>query len=236
MSSTLLSSHISLKVVVLGDEKVGKTVLCEQLSDSLNPFTDFGKPTIGIDYLFRFAYTKSVSYKMMMWDASGNVKFGSIIPPYLRDANICFLVYDTGKRASFESIEETWYPFLSDSVDKRKMEQMYVVMIGVNKGPTYRGRDYGDMVKKEEAEEMARRLNVDLFVEIATADKDQVEQFLSHLITLFPEERRTDVLGRCTGRGSEPLSKQRKETRRKKWVRLMKRIFQKILCCHKDNN
>jgi GTPase SAR1 family protein len=84
---SLLSSHISLKVVVVGDEQVGKTVLCQQLSDSFNPLTDC-KPTIGIDYLFRFAYTKSVSYKMMMWDASGNVKFRSIIPPYLRNARI----------------------------------------------------------------------------------------------------------------------------------------------------
>jgi hypothetical protein len=87
-------------------------------------------------------------------------------------------------------------------------------MIGVNKGPCYRGRDSGDMVKKEEAEELARRLNVDLFVEIATADKDQVEQFLSHLICFQKREEqmywsvaREEVLSRYQSKGKKLVEK-----------------------------
>lgn len=39
-----------------------------------------------------------------MWDTAGQERFKSLIPSYLKDSNICLLVYDMGSKDSFDHV------------------------------------------------------------------------------------------------------------------------------------
>ena len=50
---------------------------------------------------------------MNFYDTAGQEKFKSLIPMYIRDANIIIIVFDIGKRVSFDHVK-TWIKEISD--------------------------------------------------------------------------------------------------------------------------
>lgn len=43
-------------------------------------------------------------YRLQLWDTAGQERFKSLIPSYLKDSNICILVYDISDPKSLENI------------------------------------------------------------------------------------------------------------------------------------
>jgi Ras-related protein Rab-6A len=52
------------------------------------------KPTIGIDFLSTTISFPERTVRLQIWDTAGQERFRSLIPSYIRDCAIAFVLYD----------------------------------------------------------------------------------------------------------------------------------------------
>jgi GTPase SAR1 family protein len=52
------------------------------------------QPTIGIDFMAKNLHIGNNILRMQLWDTAGQERFRSLIPSYLKDALIAFIVFD----------------------------------------------------------------------------------------------------------------------------------------------
>ncbi|CAM6000481.1 unnamed protein product [Sphagnum balticum] len=52
--------------------------------------------------------------RLQLWDTAGQERFRSLIPSYVRDADVCLIVVDVSVRASFEGADK-WLDFVRES-------------------------------------------------------------------------------------------------------------------------
>ena len=52
------------------------------------------KPTVGIDFMAKTVLVNGQTLRMQFWDTAGQERFRSLIPNYLKEAAIAFLVFD----------------------------------------------------------------------------------------------------------------------------------------------
>ena len=101
----------SLKVVIVGDTKVGKSCI---LSRFVQGSFDHNTPaTIGAAFLTKVVQTKEGPMRLQLWDTAGQEKFRSLAPMYYRSANVAVLVYDVTSKTSLEDLED-WSAEIAD--------------------------------------------------------------------------------------------------------------------------
>lgn len=111
------------KVVVLGDSDVGKTSIIQFILRDA-PMTNV-QPTIvccGHDVTIDL---DSSRVWLSVWDTAGQEVYRSIVPVYIRGAEIALLVYDVTNPASFFSLEK-WYSVLMEEAN----ENVHVFIVG----------------------------------------------------------------------------------------------------------
>lgn len=93
----------SLKVVLVGDTKVGKSCI---LSRFVQGTFDRDIPaTIGAAFFTKVLTTSSGNVRLQLWDTAGQEKFRSLTPMYYRSAAVAVLVYDVTSKDSLEGLE-----------------------------------------------------------------------------------------------------------------------------------
>ena len=100
------SSDYSFKILIIGDANVGKSALLTRFSE--NVFLESYTTTIGIDYNTKQIRVGGAVCKLEMWDTAGQERFSTITANYYRGAQGAMLVYDIGRRESFERVQ-TWF-------------------------------------------------------------------------------------------------------------------------------
>jgi len=114
---------LNAKVVILGDQGVGKTSLITRQVD--DTFTKDTMSTLGA---CNYTVTVPLHYlkvRIRVWDTAGQERFRSIVPLYYRGAQGALLIYDITNRDSFESIKR-WVQELKGHV----MHSMVLFIIG----------------------------------------------------------------------------------------------------------
>lgn len=102
LESTTGLSKFKYKVVFLGDQSVGKTSIIHRfIYDS---FDDNYQATIGIDFMSHKMYIEDKTIILNLWDTAGQERFKSLIPSYIKDSAVAFVVYDITSLSSFQSI------------------------------------------------------------------------------------------------------------------------------------
>ena len=115
-----------IKILILGDSKVGKTSFIEKFSG--NFFQIDGLATIGIDYYpANIKLPNRKDYPIQFCDTAGNEKFKSISLTFIKKTNGIILMYDITNKSSFESIP-TWMEQIEEK-KKEKIFQLYYVEI-----------------------------------------------------------------------------------------------------------
>ena len=156
------------KIIFVGDAGVGKTTIISRIMD--NPFNDAYEPSIGVDFMSKSISFRGQNIKLQMWDTAGQEKYKGLIPSYIRNSSIVFLVYDVSNKTSFENITN-WISFV------RNIEKPIMVLCG-NK------IDLNREVEKSEGEELASKENL-LFFECSAKTNENIKyMFYSSVVRL----------------------------------------------------
>eukprot|EP00604_Paraphysomonas_vestita_P001126 CAMPEP_0174819520 /NCGR_PEP_ID=MMETSP1107-20130205/2813_1 /TAXON_ID=36770 /ORGANISM="Paraphysomonas vestita, Strain GFlagA" /LENGTH=351 /DNA_ID=CAMNT_0016033189 /DNA_START=675 /DNA_END=1730 /DNA_ORIENTATION=- len=100
------ASDYNFKILIIGDAAVGKSAILTRFSE--NVFLDSYTSTIGIDFNSRMIRVGGSICKLEIWDTAGQERFSTITANYYRGAQGALLVYDIGRRESFEHVK-SWY-------------------------------------------------------------------------------------------------------------------------------
>ena len=80
------------KIIFLGDQGVGKSSILNRFAQ--DKFEPNYQATIGLDFHSKNITNENTSIRLLLYDTAGQEKFKSLIPMYIRDANIIIIVYD----------------------------------------------------------------------------------------------------------------------------------------------
>ena len=97
---------ILIKIVIVGDIYAGKTSLCNKII--YNKFTEDYNTTIGVDFHTCYHMMDNITYKLQLWDITGQERFTSLIPSFFRDIHIALLIIDMNDIDAYDSMVK-WY-------------------------------------------------------------------------------------------------------------------------------
>ena len=185
----------TIKIIFLGAEEVGKSSILNRLYN--NSFDEDYQATIGQDFHSKDVTIKNRNFNLLLYDTSGQQKFKSLIPMYIRDSKVIIFVYDISNKDSFIYIKN-WYNEIKDLFPKDAI----LILIG-NKTDLEEKRQ----IKTKEAEEYSKQKGF-LFYELSSKIGDKIVDLLENII--FPEISKkflskinTDFINRDNGRKNE---------------------------------
>ena len=147
----------TIKIIILGDSKVGKTSFIIRFTK--NKFDETYLATIGVDYKDRIINIENKLYKLLFYDTAGEEKYKSIPKNYIKNMQGIILMYDITNKLSFDSIID----WISD-VKEIKGENFPMILVG-NKIDLNESRE----VTEEMGYELAEKNQIEFF---ETSNKD----------------------------------------------------------------
>ena len=167
---TIEQEEIKYKLIVIGDENVGKTSIINRFKNNL--FSPEYEPTVGLDFQSIPILIDDQSVTLLLYDTAGQEKFKSLIPLYTNEANIILLIYDISNKDSFDNIGK-----LFDSLNNINKEEVIFALVG-NKSDL----DFNRKVSKEEAESYANEHHY-VFQEVSAMSGEGIQElFMNKLI------------------------------------------------------
>ena len=157
------------KIIFVGDAATGKTSIINRIID--NPFNDTYEVSIGIDFMSKNIRFRGQNIKIQIWDSAGQEKYKGLIPSYVRNSSIVFIVYDISNRSSFDNIPN-WISFV------KNIEKTTMILCG-NKN------DLDRDVNKNDAEELAKREGL-LFFECSAKTNENIKNMFYSSIAGLP--------------------------------------------------
>ena len=150
----------SMKVIVIGNGKVGKSTLAMKFVKNI--FTTEYKQTLGVDFLNIKKYIKKIDQTIdfYIWDTAGQDHFNAITRRYYRGADACLIVFAINDKESFIQVK-SWHKKMTNECGD------IPTALVMSKIDLKEERKISD----EEAEKLAKELNIKLF---KTSSKDGV--------------------------------------------------------------
>ena len=108
--------------------------------------------------------------KIQIWDSAGQEKYKGLIPSYVRNSSIVFIVYDVSNRSSFDNVPN-WISFV------KNIEKTTIVLCG-NK------IDLERKVEKNDGEELAKKEGLTFFECSAKTNENIKYMFYSSIVGL----------------------------------------------------
>ena len=157
------------KIIFVGDACTGKTSIINRIID--NPFSDTYEVSIGIDFMSKNIRFRGSNIKIQIWDSAGQEKYKGLIPSYVRNSSIVFIVYDISNHSSFDNVTN-WISFV------KNIEKTTMVICG-NKN------DLEREVKIEEVEELCKREGL-IFFECSAKTNNNIKKMFYSSIAGLP--------------------------------------------------
>jgi Ras-related protein Rab-6A len=88
-------SH-KIKIIFLGDQGVGKSSIMNRFIH--DKFEVSYQATVGLDFHSKNVIIDKQEVRLYLYDTAGQEKFRSLIPMYIRDADVILLVYDINSK------------------------------------------------------------------------------------------------------------------------------------------
>jgi small GTP-binding protein len=159
----------SLKVVLVGDTKVGKSCI---LSRFVQGTFDRSMPaTIGAAFLTKVVTTGNGPVRLQLWDTAGQEKFRSLAPMYYRSSAVAVLVYDVTNKGSLQGLED-WQAEIGDKAP----HNIKLIVIG-NKTDMADDRT----VPRATGEELAKKLGAVHYTETSALTGDGVNEVFNFI-------------------------------------------------------
>jgi len=105
------------RVVVAGDQGVGKSSLLRRLID--DEFHVFSTETIGVDFVVKRLESSPTKRKIKLeiWDTAGQERFMAISKTYFRQAQLIMLCYDSSSIDSLAHLKSVWWPLIASQAN-----------------------------------------------------------------------------------------------------------------------
>ena len=162
---------LKFKIIFLGDQGVGKSSILNRFAQ--DKFEPEYQATIGLDFHSKNATINGANVRLLLYDTAGQEKFKSLIPMYIRDANIIIVVYDITVKDSFKNTSH----WVNETKDLKKEDAIFV-LVG-NKIDLEETRQ----VSTKEAEDFAKE-NDFLFFEVSAKNGTNVHELFKS--NIFP--------------------------------------------------
>ena len=157
------------KLIFLGDQYVGKSSILNRFYQ--DKFEADYQATIGLDFHSKNIDINGTPVRLLLYDTAGQEKFKSLIPMYIRDAQIILVVYDITNKESFLHTEH----WVNETKDLKK-EGAIFALVG-NKSDLNDSRQ----VSKTEAENFANEKGF-LFHEVSAKTGEEIEELFKNKI------------------------------------------------------
>lgn len=196
---------VSLKVIVVGNGRVGKTSMITRFAQGV--MTDAYKKTIGTDFMEKEITLASTGeiVKLMLWDTAGQEMFSKLTRSYYKGSGAVVYVFSTTDRDSFEEVER-W---------QRRVEEECGPISSVLVQNKIDLIDQSE-ITTQEVEDLARRMKVKLY-RTCVKDNIRVDDVFEYVANSFVEkggdmqgyEAVQDIgtVGRQSQSGSEKVDK-----------------------------
>ena len=156
------------KIIFVGDANTGKTSIINRIID--NPFNETYEVSIGIDFMSKNIRFRGQNIKIQIWDSAGQEKYKGLIPSYVRNSSIVFIVYDISNRSSFNNVHN-WISFV------KNIEKTIMILC-------WNKNDLSREVEKKEGEELAKREGLLFFESSAKTNENIKNMFYSSIAGL----------------------------------------------------
>jgi len=176
------------KIVLIGDEDVGKEILRKRYFGYNQDFTAFDDK--GLTFAIKRVENEEVKIAFQIWDLGSKKEFDSARPYFYRDSKGAFLVFDVTNPSSFQNLpkwlEELW----------RRVGRVPMIVCG-NRANLREGKESKEIVRKELGSEYCRRIKektgIDvLYIETSEETGENIEtafEYLANAIIKLVEPR-----------------------------------------------
>ena len=157
------------KIIFVGDAGVGKTSIINRIAD--NPFNESYEMSIGVDFMSKNLRYHGQNIKLQIWDSAGQEKYKGLIPSYVRNSSIVFVVYDISSKNSFNNVP-SWISFI------KSIEKTTIILCGNKTDLTTRE------VQKSEGEKYAEKELISFYEVSAKTNQNIKLMFYSTIADL----------------------------------------------------
>lgn len=171
------------KLIFLGDQGVGKSSILNRYAQ--DKFDEEYQATVGLDFHSKNEVIGGNNIRLLLYDTAGQEKFKSLIPMYIRDANVIIIVYDISKKLTFDHTS-IWFDETSDL----KRADAIFCLVG-NKSDLESSRE----VSLEEGQKLAEEKDF-IFSEVSAKTGDHIQEFFINQI--FPKMEQKFNLNQTT--------------------------------------
>ncbi|MEX2752072.1 MAG: GTP-binding protein [Candidatus Freyarchaeota archaeon] len=161
----------SVKVLIVGEGSVGKTILARRFSTG--QFTTDYIATIGVNLFSKIIEVKGEKIKMLLWDTGGQERFRNLLPKYYEGGRCGLVVYDVTNPLTLKKC--IWWA--GEMV--KYCGNIPIVLVG-NK------TDLKKIVSTDEGKAVAETLKVP-FIETSAKDQTNVEKVFRLLGEMYLE-------------------------------------------------
>jgi small GTP-binding protein len=164
----------SVKVVLVGDTKVGKSCILTRFVQGT--FDTNMPPTIGAAFLAKVVTTEGGPVRLQLWDTAGQEKFRSLAPMYYRAAAVAILVFDLTSKQTLDGLAD-W----AREIAEKAPHNIKIVVIG-NKSDLVDER----VEPRSAGEETARGFNAVFYDETSAETGDRVNDVFTRIAEIDP--------------------------------------------------
>ena len=174
-----------VKIILLGESGVGKTsIILRYFKDE---FTENMQSTFGSTFIIKKVVKDNITYKLNIWDTTGQEKYHSVTKLFVQGADIAILVYAINKIDSFKKIDY-WNKTIKDNCD----ENIILSIVG-NKTDLFNNEDNEELVPEEDAEEYARELKAIFRLVSAKEDKKGIDSLFNEVLEEYIKSSRNKI-------------------------------------------
>ena len=176
-------NSITFKILLLGDQNVGKTSFMLRYCD--DGFDGETVCTVGVDSKIKTINKNNKEIKLKIYDTAGQERFRSIVKNYYKGADGILLLYDISNLRSFESITN-WIKSLKDAIN---LEKISLVIIGNKCDVLQEERKVTEEMKRKLEEEIGMKI-----IETSAKNNINIEEAFDSLINKIIDIRFSNKL------------------------------------------
>ena len=176
---------ITVKIILLGNRRVGKTALIRQIF--YNTFDETYDETLGAEYTQKILPIqldlKTINVKLCIWDVSGHSeRYSQVWPIIFENTQIVLLIIDLSKRNTLLSLHEWITAFRQYGIEA----MFYIIGTKLD----LRSLNNEKSISKEQGEEISRQISLEInkkvvYSEVSAKTGENIQQTFMDIIRTY---------------------------------------------------